>query len=412
MWGLERFWLEGLLWGLGLPLVLWSRPRTYAIPLMLAGYGVGLLYQVGTRTFLIENTWWAGRLGLIFSLLTAASWISHTPTREGALAILMQFGAYALLLRSSDLVMSWALMETAAIAGYFVALTLSTEENPWGTALTYFTWNVMASALIFMGIVLRLFAGEGLSYPLPSAGWLSDSLILWGWAIKVGFLPWQAWLLRLYRSLPPVWAGWFSAVPKGALLSNLLFMFPDVGKSGLQPMLFYGLAAVTLVGSYSVAWRQTTPLRILFWGSLGQGAFLALVLEPGAQAAGWYFWMVYAVGTWIGFAYVARPWLTRWGKTIGLLLLANLAALPPVIGFWVKVALLERGFQLLEGPWRYVLLGSGAFALIGGLLSYGKALWLLWENPPPSPPPSRPWQALYFLIAAALLLSGIGIGIL
>jgi len=122
--------------------------------------------------------------------------------------------------------------------------------------------------------------------------------------------------------------------------------------------------------------------------------------------------MVYAVGTWIGFAYVAQPWLTRWGKTIGLLLLANLAALPPVIGFWVKVALLERGFQLLEGPWRYVLLGSGAFALIGGLLSYGKALWLLWENPLPSPSPPRPWQTLYFLIAAALLLSGIGVGIL
>jgi NADH:ubiquinone oxidoreductase subunit 2 (subunit N) len=61
-----------------------------------------------------------------------------------------------------------------------------------------------------------------------------------GLGIKIGFLPWQAWLLRLYRSLPPVWAGWFSAVPKGALLSNLLFMFPDVGKSAFSPCFFMG----------------------------------------------------------------------------------------------------------------------------------------------------------------------------
>ena len=412
MWGLERLWLEGLLWGAGITLSLWERGRAYIIPLLLSVYGAGLLYEVGTASALIETSWWAGRLGLIFSLLTAASWIAYPPSREGALALLIQLGAYTLLLRSAHLTMTWALLETAAIAGYFVALTLSRKENPWGTALTYFTWNVVGSALILMAIALRLAEGKGLSYPLASAGWLSDGLLGWGWAIKVGFLPWQGWLLRLYEALPPVWAGWFSAVPKGALLSSLLFMLPDTGEGGLQLGVFYLLSAGTLIGAYSIAWRQASVLRILFWGSLGQGAFLSLVLVPGAQVAGWYFWMVYAVGTWVSFVYAERPWLSSWGRAVGLLLLANLAALPPVLGFWVKVALFERGFQLLTGPWRAILLGSGAFALIGGLLSYGKALYILWESPPLVSMPSRPYQALYLLAALAFLLLGIGVGLL
>jgi len=413
MWGIERLWLEGLLWATAVPLSLWDKARRYGIPFLLSAYGVGLLLNTGGGSFLLENTWWAGQLGLIFSVLTAATWVGHVPSREAALAILIQFGAYLLLLRSNHLAMSWALLETAAISGYFLALTLSREQNPWATVLLYFTWNVLASALLLMGIALRLLAGQKLSYPLASAGWLSDSLLLWGWAIKVGFIPWQGWLLRLYQALPPLWAGWFSAVPKGALLSNLLFMIPDTGgDSGLQGALFYALAATTLVGSYSLAWTQKTVLEILFWGSLGQGAFLALVMTPGAQVAGWYFWMVYAVGTWVGFAYGARPWLSSWGKGVGLLILANLAALPPVIGFWVKLALFERGFQLLVGPWRYVLLVSGAFALIGGLLSYGKALWLLWKSQSDGASPSVFWRGLYLMTATVLLLMGISIGLL
>ncbi len=412
MWGVERLWLEGLFWATTLPLSLWEKARRYGVPILMGGYGLGLWLDTGAGSLLLENTWWAGALGLIFSLLTAASWLGHPPSREAALAILLQFGAYMLLLRSSHLAMSWALLETAAIAGYFVALTLSREKNPWATAITYFIWNVLASALIFMGIALRLLAGEKLLYPLGSAGVFSDGLLLWGWSIKVGFIPWQGWLLRLYRALPPIWAGWFSAVPKGALLSNLLFLIPDVGTNSVSGFVFYALAATTLVGSYSWAWVQSTPLDILFWGSLGQGAFLALVLTAGAQVTGFYFWMVYAVGSWVGFAYVARPWLTPWGKAVGLLILANLAALPPVIGFWVKLALLERGFQLLEAPWRYILIGSAAFALVGGLLSYGKALWLLWNRPPILPPPSILWQGLYLGIAGLLLLLGVGVGLL
>ncbi len=412
MWGLERLWPEGLLWLVGLSLSLWDKARLYALPLVISLYGAVLGVDTGASSFLLENSWWAGRLGLIFGLLTAATWVGHRPSREGALAIVIQLGAYMLLLRSGHLAMSWALLETAAVAGYFMALTLSTEKNPWVAPLTYLIWSVIASSLIFMGVALRLLAGESLSYPLSSAGWLSDSFILWGWAIKAGFLPWQSWLLRLYQALPPLWAGWFSAVPKGALLSHLLAMLPDVGGGGLQLFLFYALAAATLIGSYSLAWSQKTPLNILFWGSLGQGAFTALVLVPGAQVAGWYFWMVYAFGTWLGFAYSARPWTTSWGKAAGLLILANLAALPPVIGFWVKVALFERGFQLLAAPWRYLLLVSGAFALIGGLLSYGKVLWLFWaQTPAPAPPPLL-WRIFYLLTAALLLLTGIGVGLL
>jgi len=412
MWGLERLWPEGLLWGAGIPLALWLKGRPYLVASVLLFYGLALWLQVGTGSFLWETPWWGARLASLLMGLSALTYVWHPPAREGGIAILLQAGAYSLLLRSTHLAMSWAMLEVGAIAGYFVVVSLGSEKNRWAAAIRYFIWNVLASAMIFLSLAMRLSAGRGLSYPLISAGWVPDNLLGWGWAIKVGFIPWQSWLLGVYRALPPIWAGWFSAVPKGALLANLLFMLPDTGEGSMSRAVFYTLSAITLLGAYAVAWTQKTPLEILFWGSLGQGAFIGLVLMPGGQAAGWTFWMVYAVGTWLAFAYADRPWQTPLGRVMGFLILANLAALPPVLGFWVKVALLERGFALLTDYWRYLLISSAAVALIGGLLSYGKAFWLLWQAPTEGLPLSRSQRGLYLIGGAGLLLLGIGVGIL
>ncbi len=401
MWGLEQLWPEGLLWGLGLSV------GVRGGGLLRAGGVVALLLYALSLEWVAGGTlWhthdWAYRLLCGFLVLTALSWWWAPPSREGGIALFLQVGAYSLLLRSTHLVLTWAMMEVAAIAGYFVIVALGTER--WATALRYFIWNVTGSALILLGLAMRLSEGARLAYPLASASWLSDNLLGWGWAVKVGLIPWHSWIVMVYRRLPPLWAGWFSAVPKGALLGNLLYLFPDQGIC-LDRTVFWGLSAVTLVSAYAWAWRSAKPLEIIFWGSLAQGAFLALVLGPGGQERGWFFWMVYGVASWLAFSYGAQPWRGRWGDAVGILLLANLAALPPVLGFWVKLGLFEWAFAQPATPWKPILLLSGALALLGGLFSYGKALWLFWRMPQAA---EVPYGLRIVQGAGAFLLLGLG----
>lgn len=383
MWGLEGLWPEGLLWGVGISLALrggnflrWGGVLVFGL------YALALRW--GTDSLLWHTHAWAYGLLCLFLGLTALSWWWATPTREGGVALLLQVGAYSLLLRSTHLTLTWAMMEVAAIAGYFVIVALSKER--WATALRYFIWNVTGSALILLGLAMRLSEGGGLTYPLEPAGWLSDNLLGWGWAVKAGLIPWHSWILMVYRRLPALWAGWFSVVPKGALLGNFLYVFPDSGLF-IERALFYSFSAITLLSAYVWAWRSVRPQEVIFWGSLAQAAFIGLVLGPGGQVRGWFFWLVYGLASWLAFSYVAQPWRGRWGDAVGLLILANLAALPPVLGFWVKFGLLEWAFTLPQGIWKGLLLFSAAVALLGGLFSYGKALWLLWRAPATSEAP-------------------------
>jgi NADH:ubiquinone oxidoreductase subunit 2 (subunit N) len=297
-------------------------------------------------------------------------------------------------------------METAALAGYFLVISSCTEgQHKWSAALRYFLWSVTGSALILFAIAIRLVEGTNLTYPLTTGSPLADTLLAWGWSIKVGFLPWHFWLLGVYRALPVAWAAWFSVVPKGALLLNFLALLPPEGEA-LQGELFYLLATVSLVGAYAAAWAASTEIERLFWGSFAQAGYIALCAAPGAQAAGWDFWFVYGVASLLSFLYVEHPWTGRWGNAVGLLLLANLAALPPVLGFWVKVGLFWEGFRHLNEPFRSLLIGAAALATIGGFAVYGKLLWRLWQRSPSTPP----WPRRLLYGAGALLLLGLGIG--
>jgi len=377
MWGLEGLWPELFLVGAAL-----LAPRRGVLTAGLLLYLAGVAWQQ-ERLFLlyaIEGQSVAG-IGFFVGATLFALWWAPLP-REAVWALFVQLASYGLLLRSRHLGFSWALMESAALSGYFFVIA-ACEKAPsrWEAALRYFFWSVVGSALILMSLGVRLLTGASLSYPLMGRTVLGDLLLSWGWAIKVGFLPWQGWLMGLYRTLPLGWGVWYALVPKGALLLNFLALLPAGGSSGVSPGFLYGLGALSLIGAYALAWRALSLTDQLFWGSFAQAAYMALAMTPGGQASGWQFWLVYGVASLLTFWYAERPWRGRVGDAVGLLLIANLAALPPVLGFWVKVALFWVGFTHFSGGLRVLLIGAAALATIGGFALYGKVLWQIWQKP-------------------------------
>lgn len=399
MWGLERLWPE-----LGLIAAALAYRYRFLSSLALALYAGGILWQEQAETLLLRfspeaTLFWAVAVGL-----TLIAWIITPPSLGGAWALVLLLGSYGLLLRSTHLLFSWACLESAALSGYFFVVAMGREPLQWSAAIRYFTWSVLGSALILMGIAARLVQHLPLLYPIESGGFLADGCLFWGWAIKVGFIPWHFWLLGVYRALPAVWAAWYAAIPKGALLLNLLSLLPIAGKGPL-PFIFLVLGMVSLGAGYARAWSAPTPIEKLFWGSFSQAGYMVLVLAPGAQAAGWNFWLVYAGASFLAFLYAAHPWRGRIGDAVGLLLLANLAGLPPVLGFWVKLALFVEAFIRFEGLLRIFLIGVGLVATIAGFAVYGRVAWALWQGPSAAVSWGR--KVLYGVGAGSLLVLGI-----
>lgn len=402
MWGVEWLWPELLLVGAGL-----SHRWRWLPPVFILGYGVAAFGQREIATALFYTSEIAVEMLSAFAALTALVWILHPLKGAAAWALLLQLGSYGLLLRSSHLAFTWTLMESAAIGGYFFVVGAHVKPDRWETVIRYLTWSVTASALVFLGIAFRLAAEKPITYPLSSGGYFSDMLLLTGWSIKIGFLPWHFWLISLYRSLPVVWGGWFAAVPKGALLLNLL---SALKAEGLHLEVVYALGAVSLLGAYALAWKAAERTEMIFWGSFAQSAYLTLAMTEKGAFAGWKFWLVYSVATLSALLYAQRPWRGQVGSAVGLLILANLAALPPVLGFWVKLQLFWAGIEYLPLPFRWLLIGTALIGTIGGFAVYGKVLWYSWENPEKAAPNAF-CKILYLSSGLALMALGLrGLG--
>lgn len=397
MWGVERLWAEALLLAAGF-LHRWK----VLPPLLLILYGLAIYIQREADTPLFYFASPNCVALLVFSSLTALVWLIEPLRGASAWALLLQMGSYGLLLRSVHLAFTWALMESAALAGYFLVASASVSPERWSAALRYLVWSVTGSALLLLGISLRLATEGSLTYPLSSGGMLSDGLLMMGWSIKVGFIPWHFWLIGIYRVLPVAWGGWFSVVPKGTLLLNLLSALPLSDKLHLE--LLYSLGALSLTGGYALAWRAERLTDMVFWGSFTQGAYTVLAATSAGKSAAWEFWLIYSAAAILGLLYAERPWGGRYGSAIGLLLLANLAALPPVMGFWVKVQLIWVGIQYLVGWAQKLLLIAAALGTIGGFAVYGKLLWRIWHGEA-APAPSV-WRKGLYLVGGGMLLVG------
>ncbi|MCS7153871.1 MAG: hypothetical protein NZ989_08000, partial [Bacteroidia bacterium] len=399
MWGADALWIELLLIGAGI----FNRWRSVP-PAFLLLYGVALHAYREKETALLAFSSAAVEIGSLFSLLTALLWGIYPLRGAASWALLLQLGSYTLLLRSRNLAFTWSLMESAAISGYFFVANAGAAPQKWNAALRYFTWSVVGSALILLSLSLRLSEGLSITYPLSGGKRLADTLLSLGWAVKVGLIPWHFWLMGIYRSLAAAWGGWFFVVPKGALLLNLL---SALSPQGLNLYAFYMLGAISLVSAYALAWQAQNPVEMIFWGSFAQGAYAVLAATTEGIQAAQDFWLVYSIAGILGLLYVEKPWRGRWGWSVGVLLLANLAALPPVLGFWVKLQLFWVGIAYLPKEVSLPLVGAAIIATLGGFAVYGKILWRLWSEKEASPLPA--WRKVLYVIGAGGLF-GLGLG--
>ncbi len=322
-------------------------------------------------------------VGLCVTFFSAYFMEEGLPNRQAYYSlILTSVAAMTGVVTTGDFFTLYVFIEVLAVTSFALITTDDTAGGIEG-AIKYFFLTFPASALIMVGIAIFMISLGSLSFDSLRAYMSSDmpggpvvfasALIMLGFLIKSGVVPFHAWTPDAYQgAYAPVSAHLAGIVTKISgvyavvKLATLLRFFDGRAQALSELVMFLGLLSIA-VGAIA-ALRQTSFKRMLAFSSISQVGYIVLAAGLGTPLAimGAVFHLINhatfkttlflnsaslekAAGTSdmdkLGGMEHAMPW-TSWTSVIALL---STAGVPPLSGFWSKLliilALWESGLK-------------------------------------------------------------------
>jgi NADH-quinone oxidoreductase subunit N len=257
-----------------------------------------------------------------------------------------------------------------------------------------------------------------------------------GLAFKLGAVPFHMWLPDVYQGTPTAATLLIAGAPKLAAFAIAFRMLVE-GLTGIaadwQTMILF-LAVASLVVGNVVAIAQTNLKRMLAWSTIAQVGFVLLgflsgVVEgdagavPSAWGASLFYVITYVLTTLGTFGLVqllARRGFecdriadlkglgTRspWMALIMLLLMFSLAGIPPMVGFYAKLAVLAAAVEA-GLVWLAVV---AVLASLVGAFYYLRVVKVMYFDAPEDAEPivaTSGARAVFAVNGAAVLVLGI-----
>jgi multicomponent Na+:H+ antiporter subunit D len=252
------------------------------------------------------------------------------------------------------------------------------------------------------------------------------ALLLVAFGMKAAAFPLNAWLPAAYHAPPAVvsalMAGLLTKVGAYALLRVLVVVLP-ASRDMLEPALVAIAVATMLIAPLGAIAETNLRRAIGFLVIGGIGAVLTGIALPSSEGVGGAgFYIVHAMLTITGLYLVAGLIERHTGQTdsrhmgglyaasapisgLFLVLVLAVAGMPPFLGFWPKLLLLQAG--LADASWMGGIMVGALLANAVLTLIAGTRLWshIFWRTAPTSP--SGPGPAGLRLVAAGALVLGI-----
>src|SRR5690606_8157737 len=296
---------------------------------------------------------------------------------KGELPVLVLFAnvGMMLLVSAGNLTMVYVGLELLALSSY--ALVAIDRDSPLSSeaAMKYFVLGALASGMLLYGMSLLYGATHSLDLATihAVAGTLAgDDRVLMltgtvflvvGIAFKFGAAPFHMWLPDTYHGAPTPITLFIGSAPKLAAFGLAWRLF----EQGLGPLaenwelLLALLAALSLAIGNVVAIAQTNLKRMLAYSTVSHVGFLFLGIAGGGAegfAAAMFYAIVYAIMSAAAFGAIIM--LSRkgfeadriedfrglnarspWMAALVLVIMVSLAGVPPLLGFWAKLAVLQ-----------------------------------------------------------------------
>ncbi|GAB6039568.1 NADH-quinone oxidoreductase subunit NuoN [Endothiovibrio diazotrophicus] len=305
-------------------------------------------------------------------------------------------------------------------------------------AMKYFVLGALASGMLLYGISM-LYGATGsldlkvVAEALPNLG--RDPLLAFGLvfvvvglAFKLGAVPFHMWLPDVYHGAPTSVTLFIGTAPKLAAFAMVMRVLAD-GLGGLvadwQQMLII-LAVLSLAIGNVVAIAQTNLKRMFAYSTISHVGFLMLGIlagTPEGYSAAMFYTITYALTALGGFGMILLlsrkgfeaenledfKGLNRkspWFAFMMLLIIFSMAGVPPTVGFYAKLAVLQSVIAI-DLLWLAVV--AVAFAIIGAFYYIRVVKIMYFDDPTDEEGISAPFDMKVLLSANGLAMVALGV---
>jgi len=300
---------------------------------------------------------------------------------------LLSLSLYAMVALQRD-----SSIATEAAMKYFVLGALASGMLLYGMSMVY----GVTGSLALGGIAQALQQGTNLQIPLV----FGIVFIVAGLAFKLGAVPFHMWVPDVYHGAPTAMTLFIGSAPK---IAAFAFVVRILGQ-GLESQvaewrdMLVILAVLSMLVGNIAAIAQTNLKRMLAYSTISHMGFMLLGILAGSQngfSSAMFYVIVYALMSLGSFGMILllsragfeadklddfkglnrrSPWLAF----IMLLLMFSMAGIPPTVGFYAKLAVLQAVVQI-----QYVWLAVVAVVLsLVGAFYYLRIVKLMYFDAP------------------------------
>ena len=289
-------------------------------------------------------------------------------------------------------------LELLALSLYALVAFDRKSEKGSEAAMKYFVLGAIASGMLLYGISM-IYGGTGMldfaGVAESVASGQTDKMVLLfglvfviiGIAFKFGAVPFHMWAPDVYDGAPVAVVAFLGSVPKIAAFAMAIRILVEglgglgLGWQGWEGMLII-LAVLSLAVGNIVAIAQTNIKRMLAYSTIAHVGFIFLGILAGkgaGHAAAMFYTTTYALTAVGGFGLLTilsskgveaenlhdlkglnekDPWLAG----MMLLFMFSMAGVPPLVGFFAKLFILDA---LVKAGMTWLAIVAVAFSVIG-----------------------------------------------
>jgi NADH-quinone oxidoreductase subunit N len=354
------------------------------------------------------------------------------------------------ILAANNFLVIYLGLELMTLCLYALTALRRDHEQATEAAMKYFVLGALASGFLLYGLSMMYGATGSLDIPQVfdaiATGQINKTVLAFGLvfivsglAFKLGVVPFHMWVPDIYHGAPTAVTLLIGGAPEFAAFA-ITFRLLVEGLSGLaadwQQMLVVLAVGSLVIGNF-VAIAQTNLKRMLAYSTIGQMGFMLLGFTPTVitgntlSAANGYssalFYIVVYVFTTLGtfgiimllaraghesdqitdLAGLARR--SPWYAGVMAILMFSLAGLPPTVGFYAKLAVLQALVSTNVAGYVWLAVAAVLLSLVAAYY-YLRVIKVMYFDAPAETSAiesSREVRALLSLNGAAILLFGI-----
>ncbi len=330
-------------------------------------------------------------------------------------------------------------LELLALSSYAMVALNRDSVTSSEAAMKYFILGAMASGLLLYGLSMIYGATGSLDVTrvasIISSSRGIDPLIMFGLvfvvsglAFKLGVVPFHMWVPDVYQGAPTAMTLFIGSAPKIAAFGFIMRILADSlgGSVGDWQGMLVILAVLSMALGNIVAIAQTNLKRMLAYSTISHMGFLLLGILAGTKngyASGMFYVITYVLMTAGAFGMIML--LSRAGfeadniddfkglnqrsplyAVMMLFIIFSMAGIPPFLGFWAKLAVLEGA---LNAGYIWLVVFAVLMSVIGAFY-YLRIIKVMYFDAPTDTAPivaTMDMRGLLAINAFALLALGI-----